>query len=237
MHELIAPAILTEKLIKRMPQSTKNPQILIVGPLKLQNELLTFFLGRSTGLKCARCQEYDLNSIVETKKNPKPLILWDCLDTALQDLGNDFGLDFESVPQKCFVALFNAIPDSGIETEAMRMGVRGIFFENDPPAILIKGVQAIVDGELWYPREAMAKCFLEATRNSIRTPKNDQAILTPREKQILTMIGAGAGNDEIAEGLCISIHTVKTHIYNIYNKIKVPNRIQAALWAAKNFDA
>ena len=51
------------------------------------------------------------------------------------------------------------------------------------------------------------------------------------------MIAAGAGNDEIAEGLYISIHTVKTHIYNIYNKIKVPNRIQAALWAAKNFDA
>jgi DNA-binding CsgD family transcriptional regulator len=220
-----------------MEQNSINPQVLIVGPLKLQNELLTFFLGRSTGLKCVRCQEYDLKAILGKKKNPKPLILWDCLNTELRDLGTDFGLDFESIPGQCVVALFNAIPDSGIETDAMKMGVRGIFFENDPPAILIKGVQAIVGGELWYPREAMAKCFLESTRNSIRTPKNDQANLTPREKQILTMIAAGAGNDEIAAGLYISIHTVKTHIYNIYNKIKVPNRIQAALWAAKNFDA
>jgi DNA-binding CsgD family transcriptional regulator len=220
-----------------MQQNSINPQVLIVGPLKLQNELLTFFLGRSTGLKCVRCQEYDLNTILGKKKNPKPLILWDCLDTALKDLGTDFSLDFESIPGQCFVALFNAIPDGGIETDAMKMGVRGIFFENDPPAILIKGVQAIMGGELWYPREAMAKCFLESTRASIRTPKNDQANLTPREKQILTMIAAGAANDEIAEGLYISIHTVKTHIYNIYNKIKVPNRIQAALWAAKNFEA
>jgi DNA-binding CsgD family transcriptional regulator len=220
-----------------MQQNSKNPQVLIVGPLKLQNELLTFFLGRSTGLKCVRCQEYDLNAIIGKKKNPQPLILWDCLDTALAELGTDFGVDFETIPPKCSVALFNAIPDSGIETQAMQLGVRGIFFENDPPAILIKGVQAIMGGELWYPREAMAKCFLEATRNSVRLPKNDQAILTPREKQILTMIAAGAGNEEIARGLYISIHTVKTHIYNIYNKIKVPNRIQAALWAAKNFDA
>jgi LuxR family transcriptional regulator of csgAB operon len=214
-----------------------KPQVVIVGPLKLQNELLTFFLGRSTGFKCVRCQEYDLASIVNKQRNPRPLILWDCLDADLAELGTDYGVDFESIPPRCFVALFNAVPDSGIETSAMKIGVRGIFFESDPPAILIKGVQAIMDGELWFPREAMAKCFLEATRNSIRAPNKAQAVLTPREKQILTMIASGAGNDDIADGLCISIHTVKTHIYNIYNKIKVPNRIQAALWAAKNFSA
>ncbi|MDX2479891.1 MAG: helix-turn-helix transcriptional regulator [Desulfuromusa sp.] len=34
--------------------------------------------------------------------------------------------------------------------------------------------------------------------------------------------------------MCISMHTVKTHIYNIFRKIGVPSRTQAALWAAKN---
>jgi LuxR family transcriptional regulator of csgAB operon len=48
------------------------------------------------------------------------------------------------------------------------------------------------------------------------------------------MVASGRANNKIAEELCISPHTVKTHIYNIYKKISAPNRLQAALWAAKN---
>ena len=48
------------------------------------------------------------------------------------------------------------------------------------------------------------------------------------------MISTGAKNEEIAAELYISPNTVKTHIYNIFKKIDVPNRLQAVLWAAKN---
>jgi DNA-binding CsgD family transcriptional regulator len=65
-------------------------------------------------------------------------------------------------------------------------------------------------------------------------PKGDVAGLTPREVEILAMVAVGAKNEEIAEKLYISPHTVKTHIYNIFKKIDVPNRLQAALWAASN---
>ncbi|MFH1935680.1 MAG: helix-turn-helix transcriptional regulator [Pseudomonadota bacterium] len=59
-------------------------------------------------------------------------------------------------------------------------------------------------------------------------------MLTPREVEILTMMATGATNANIADKLCISPHTVKTHIYNIFKKIDVPNRLQASLWATKN---
>jgi len=48
------------------------------------------------------------------------------------------------------------------------------------------------------------------------------------------MISAGTKNEHIADKLSISPNTVKTHIYNIFKKINVPNRLQAALWAANN---
>ena len=71
-------------------------------------------------------------------------------------------------------------------------------------------------------------------RTKDTSTKQDDAMLTSREMEILAMISMGAKNEEIAEKLCISPNTVKTHIYNIFKKIGVPNRLQAALWAAKN---
>ena len=59
-------------------------------------------------------------------------------------------------------------------------------------------------------------------------------VLTSRQAEVLALITVGATNDEIAERLCVSPHTVKTHLYNIFKKINVTNRLQAALWAAKN---
>ena len=60
-----------------------------------------------------------------------------------------------------------------------------------------------------------------------------EAQLTPREREILEMIARGSSNRQIAEGLYISPHTVKTHLHNIFQKIDVKGRLQAALWAAK----
>jgi DNA-binding CsgD family transcriptional regulator len=59
-------------------------------------------------------------------------------------------------------------------------------------------------------------------------------LLTHREKEVLFLIASGISNSELADKLHISRNTVKTHLYNIYNKIRVPNRLQAALWAAKH---
>lgn len=64
--------------------------------------------------------------------------------------------------------------------------------------------------------------------------KKDASGLTNREKEILDLIAAGLSNQQIADELFISPHTVKTHLHNIFKKINVKRRLQAALWAAKH---
>lgn len=70
----------------------------------------------------------------------------------------------------------------------------------------------------------------------LKPQESDNILLTVREKQILSKLCMGATNSTIACTLFISEHTVRTHIYNIYKKIKVKNRTQAVYWVSSHVD-
>ncbi len=173
----------------------------------------------------------ELTSIGNKEADQACLVMRDCKGIDRVKLWTNLGMEPESTTSHCPIVLFNVEPDDEIESDAVDRGVRGIFYDSEPPDRFSKGILAVLNGELWYSREALSKCVLEA-----RPPVKMTAgpALTPREKEILIKIASGTGNKEIAADLCISPYTVKTHIYNIYKKINVSNRLQATLWMAKN---
>jgi len=216
------------------PDSLPGKFIYIVGPGKLQNELMALFLEQQTGAKCLTGE--DLRTIQEIDEDDSVrsnLVLLDCRGKSLESLVSELESCDQKILSRVFLALFNVAPDLGIEQETVVRGIRGFFYEQDPLDRFPKGVDTILDGELWVSREIMCKCILRH-KSQHSFPKGDTTGLTPREIEILAMVAAGAKNEEIADRLCISPHTVKTHIYNIFKKINVPNRLQAALWAANN---
>ena len=129
-------------------------------------------------------------------------------------------------------ALFNAPRGTGLSLEALRRGADGLFYSGDSTELLAKGVATLLDGRMWYPRHTLER-FISEQRLSERKA-SDQHMLTIREQQILKLVAAGASNAEIARTLYISLSTVKSHLYRIYDKIDVPNRIQATLWTLNN---
>jgi DNA-binding NarL/FixJ family response regulator len=208
--------------------------IYIVGPGKLQNELMAFFLGQQTGATCRTNQDIaGVQSFDDEHAGQPVLLLLDCQVSTGDSLLADIELCRQEKLPGALMALFNVDNSLGIEQESVALGVKGFFYENDPLDMLHKGVLAILDGQLWASREVMARCILQHKRQK-HIPQGDVAGLTPREVEILAMVAVGAKNEEIAERLHISPHTVKTHIYNIFKKIDVPNRLQAALWAASH---
>jgi DNA-binding NarL/FixJ family response regulator len=120
-----------------------------------------------------------------------------------------------------------------IEKAAVANEIQGLFYKNDPPNIIPKGITAILNGELWYSRKTLTQFLLEKNPLKELTEQAISCNLTLREKEILGLVASGYSNKSIADDLCISVHTVKTHIYNIYKKINVKSRFQAALWATK----
>jgi len=195
---------------------------------------MAFYLEQHTGAECTVKGELSHVTATDDSGSSLPkLVLVECPEkdpnTCLDKLEK---IDKEIMSNNR-VALFNVIPGLGIEEKAVALGVRGIFYNQDPIERFSKGVGTMFDGELWLSREILSR-YVMRDRKEGSVSRQEEAVLTTREIEILTMISAGAKNEKIAEKLCISPNTVKTHIYNIFKKIDVPNRLQAALWAAKN---
>lgn len=213
--------------------SLKGKLVFVSGPVRLQNELMAFFLEQQTGTTCLTGQNLHSIQDIDDHAGQPILFLVDCQGRNLESLLSELELYRQKKLARILVALFNMDDSLGMEEEAMLRGVRGFFYVGDPLDRFPKGVCAIFDGELWASREIMSKCIIQHKRQD-SLPRGDATGLTPREVEILAMVAVGSKNEEIAEKLCISPHTVKTHIYNIFKKIDVPNRLQAALWAANN---
>ena len=220
---------------KTTTDSMSDAFICIIGNNKLQNELLLSYLKETIGLKGKWLLDLEPAKKTVDSGSVQPIfILIDCKTIDINNSWNEINGLKESNPSPCFVALCNVDIKAEIEKMAIDNGIDGVFYENDPLHVIPKGIASILNGDLWYSRKTMTKFVLEPKQsaNSLENKfAGDQ--LTFREREVLALIASGHNSREVSEKLFISSHTVKTHIYNIYSKINVTNRLQATLWAAK----
>ena len=128
------------------------------------------------------------------------------------------------------VVLLTAALDEEEFLEAIRLGVQGIVLKEMAPQILIQCIRKVHAGEQWIePRSAR-----QALEKMLRREAGVRAIahlLTPREIEMVRMVAQGLRNKEIADKLCISEGTVKVHLHNIYEKLKVDGRVALLRYA------
>lgn len=114
----------------------------------------------------------------------------------------------------------------------MRAGAKGYLYKNIDPEKLYKCISLVHQGEVVLPRQMASKLFTSPFSPST-SPASNHGPLTPREKEILNCLGQGASNKEIGATLGISEHTVKIHLRHILKKLRLNNRVQAAIFALK----
>jgi len=208
--------------------------VYIIGPRRAQNEAIASCLERETGDQCFVLGDIDSIQLDgQEDQGRQRLVLLDCHRRNQKNLLAELRPYLRQKQSGNRVALFNVSRDSGIEKKCVAEGIRGFFYEEDQLENLLKGVRAVLNGDWWLSRELMIKFILEGTDEDLSL-RRAKEILTSRQTEILAQVAVGASIDEIADRLNISSHTVKTHLYNIFKKIKVTNRLQAALWAAKH---
>jgi len=112
--------------------------------------------------------------------------------------------------------------------------LRGLFYSSSQNKNIIKGLEEIVNGQLWLPRQIVSQLIhfyhYHFENNNLNAVMN----LTTREMEILKCLESEGSNQKIADSLFISEPTVKSHLYQIYKKISVKNRSQAIAWLRNN---
>jgi two-component system response regulator DegU len=110
----------------------------------------------------------------------------------------------------------------------IKAGVRGYIKTTDSPAIMIKAIHAVFNGEIWAERRILEKAISNPLLSEILNVNvPGLAPLTNREKEMLTLVMKGESNKEIAARSSISERTVKTHLYRVYRKLNVKSRTKA----------
>lgn len=118
--------------------------------------------------------------------------------------------------------------------EAMEKGAAGYVFKTRVATQLYEAINTVIQSQIYLPSEATNSFFrkFQADSDSIRQKKY-QLHLTQREQEVLHLLTQGASNEEIAKQLYVTVATVKAHLTNIFEKLKVTSRTQAIVAAIK----
>ena len=115
---------------------------------------------------------------------------------------------------------------------AMRAGARGYVLKGADAEEVLKVVGAVGEGEAHFgPEIARRLMSFFSAPQSATTPPRAFPELTEREEEVLSLMARGKSNQEIAQGLFLSLKTVRNHASNIFLKLQVADRAQAVIRA------
>lgn len=107
------------------------------------------------------------------------------------------------------------------EMHYVRMGCSGCISTNSSMRVIRRAIHAVLRGEIWISRFAVSRLLRFCLQS-------ESANLTERERTILSLVGQGQKNDEVARSLCISSETVRWHLRHLYRKLGTHDRERAA---------
>jgi DNA-binding NarL/FixJ family response regulator len=157
-------------------------------------------------------------------------------DVVVLDSDDDNGLryvpellEIEDAPRVIVLAGSEQYP---VFSEAMRLGVRGVFLKEQPPELLIRAIQRVYAGELWFGRSMMVKMIMQERPATMQSPEALKiALLAEREIEVIRLLAEGLSNRDIAGRLHVSASTVRHYFTSIFDKLEVTDRVKLLILA------
>jgi RNA polymerase sigma factor (sigma-70 family) len=158
------------------------------------------------------------------------------LDLHLPDgNGADFCRQILAIDPSPRVLILSAYDDDQEITAALVAGAAGYVLKTIDVERLAENVRSVHRGEVLLAPSVAAKVVQQLSRLREDSDRGEEAltVLTPREREVFRLAARGLRNSEIAEALFLSEKTIKTHLRNIYSKLKLSNKADLRLFAQK----
>ncbi len=164
------------------------------------------------------------------------------LDLTLPGLGGPAGIALvQQARPAAKVIVLTGAPDEREGIAVLKAGARGYCHRDIDGPLLGKATDVVLKGEIWVGRKLIPHLLEELTalteQRRREVPKRTDERLgrvTPRERQIVDLLSAGASNKEIAKRLNVTERTVKAHLTTIFRKLGLSGRLQLALFALEH---
>ena len=221
-------------------------RVMLVDDESLLRAMLLHFLADKTDIMVVG-QAYSGNDVVPKAEECSPdIILMDINMPGVDGIQATAAVT-TSLPKIKVVMLTGLPPEDRFLFGALKAGATGYVLKTDPPERIVDAIRTASEGGSWMdPRlvERVIQRYVRPARNEAPAPAptgkprpsadDDGARfggLTPREREIVLLIGDGMSNHDIAEKLFISENTVKTHVSSLMRKLGLKNRLQLAIMA------
>lgn len=147
-------------------------------------------------------------------------------------------------PPQVLVCHHGELPDHVTETAVLRLVDHsheldfspvqiGLFAADESPAALGVAIRQVARGEQ-YLSPSLAMAWLNQKQGEMAASAINLETLTRREREVLALLGEGLSNKAIASRLYLSVRTIEGHVANLYTKLGVHSRTEAALIAVQN---
>jgi NarL family two-component system response regulator LiaR len=203
-------------------------RVLIVDDHAVVREGLRAFLQTQEGMNVAG-EAADGNEALEAATRLRPDVI--LMDLVMPELDGVTAMRTlrERVPDARVIVLTSFLDEDKL-LPALRAGAAGYLLKNAEPKELARAVRAAHAGEALLDPVVAARLVETLAADGERDPIDR---LTPREREVLVLIGRGFPNKRIARELGVTEKTVKTHVGHVLAKLGVTDRTQAAVLAVR----
>jgi two-component system, NarL family, response regulator LiaR len=204
-------------------------RVLITDDHKVVRRGLRGFLELDPELEVVGEAENGEEAVAVARRLEPDVVLMDLLMPVMDGIEATSKIRRE-LPEVEVVALTSVLEDASV-TGAIRAGAIGYLLKTTDADELREAIRAAAAGQVRLAPEAAARLMRE-----VRSPSSPEALtepLTERETEVLRLLARGKANKQIARELFVAISTVKTHVNNLYRKLDISSRTQAALYAAR----